>query len=699
MLFFLSSFSGRRMTSFFAPSLFFLLSFFLVAGAVEVSKADKLLEIVANCHGSFNTNITLTDDLDFYSAWKQGLPVGTTPGGCISYSGHFDGNNHRIKNLTFDGSTPSGLFCNLVNATISNLIIDSSCSFTGEIAGALSPKASGSLSIINVVNYAVVNASKNGGGLIGQVETTSPDSSVMFRKCSNHGDVFGTTTAGGIVGNIKPKGNVTFLDCENNGTVTSLTDNSAPSFSVGGLVARMDNCGSSVVVDGCTNHGNIIMHGKESMWNYAGGVVGYVDFKSSGLSFSITDSINSGNISGFSVAGLYHSNEYELGRSFIVHNCANKGNLSGQNVYGVANLISEGNIIISLGLIDLTGLSHSICPGKQPLSSLYVHNDTSAKTEQDVRRLIYQDGQLQQCFCRVKYPTCIKDVLNEIVTENQYRKVWTRLLDLVDAIHVTVGTPINRVVSVQEGDTFELVANYSGFSFDDFYPVYRRDWSSVTSQQPIYADMDIALCHAVILSGMISGTLLREHGSSLSEIDDIEELFQNPKIALVDPSNYSLVYHLEDVITKDINVKAMEKCHVQIGEPVNGLFYVIVNASYGSISALLEYLQNPKYLVFEANDSSVVLKESTPVLGNSTVIIKKASILDIVFELNNTSKSDDVLDEMEDYVKDSEFSVGHIEVIDQGNGTFSMAVSVVEDQVDDFLDFLLSCLGKNGWSS
>lgn len=106
--------------------------------------------------------------------------------------------------------------------------------------------------------------------------------------------------------------------------------------------------------------------------------------------------------------------------------------------------------------------------------------------------------------------------------KKKYRKVWSNLLDLVDAIHVTVGAPINKIVSVQEGDIFEYVANYSKFSFDDFYPVECGNWTNVTIKQPVVADMDIALCHKVILSGPYFDILLIEHGNLLSEIPQIK---------------------------------------------------------------------------------------------------------------------------------------------------------------------------------
>ena len=682
------------MTPFFSPSLFFLFSLFLVArGVFNVNDAGELVNLIIEHQGIFDNEIILTADLDFRSVWKSSLPVGMNMGECLSFSGYFDGNNHSIKNLVLKNSAPAGLFCNLVNATISNLVIDSSCSFSGTNAGALSPTASGSVSITNVVNNALVDASKDGGGLVGRIETLSPDSSVVFRKCMNHGNIFGTVYVGGIVGRITPKvGKVVFFDCENNGTVKVYHEDSPNHVSAAGLVATIDKCGSPVVVDGCTNSGNIMVDGLQITWRTAGGLVGHVSFSPGTSSFSISNSINSGNVSGLSAAGLYCSDESVHNHQFIVSNCVNKGNISGKDVYGIASIISEGNIIISLGSIDSTQKNFSICRYGYELSHLYVYEGITAKTEQNVEILVYKGSAWQDCFCTVTGRFCVNDNLNKEAIQKQYGKVWTSLLDLVDAMYVTVGAPVNRPVYVQEGDTFEAVAQYGEFSFDDYYPVDRSNWHIVTNTQHVEAGMDIALCHKVILSGDPPRDWFGEHGQPLSSVPEINRLcLGSDRIVLVDSSDDSVVYGLDHIIERDLNVTAMEMCSVQIGEPINNTFDVFVNASYGSISSLLEYLQNPRFLVFEGDNSSTVLKENTPVLGDSFVTIKKASIVDIILERNETSKSD-VLDYMEEYEKDSEFSIGHIEVIDQGNGTFTITISVVEEQVDDLKNSLFGCI-------
>ena len=106
------------------------------------------------------THIEVTADLDFSG---RTLPLGASGGSCVSFSGEFHGNGHSIKNLKLNGA---GLFCSLKDAVVEGLVIDSSCSFTGNYAGALSVSLDGSLTVKNTTNNAEVSGSWRIGGFI-----------------------------------------------------------------------------------------------------------------------------------------------------------------------------------------------------------------------------------------------------------------------------------------------------------------------------------------------------------------------------------------------------------------------------------------------------------------------------------------------------------------------------------------------------
>ena len=671
----------------------FLVTRAVEVGTVEVGTVEVLLNAFNGTEDRVDVNITLKNDLDFKNLTWDGLPLGNKTGECKEYSGHFDGGNFTIKNLVLKSTDSSGLFCGLVNATIKNLIIDSTCSFSGEKAGALSPEASESLSVVNVINYASVNSSYGSGGIIGYMITTLPSSSVLFDKCRNYRDLFGQSHVGGIVGSMEPKGGETkFIDCENNGALVSTGDGRG-NYSAGGLVGSVDECASPIVVDGCINRGTVQMD-RTDVSSPAGGLFGSVSFVKAS-SFSVSNSMNVGNVSGPFAAGFYTTNKLTNGH-FTVINCVNKGNISGTNVCGIADTIHQGDFMISMGNLSDSTSSYPFCENSDGnFSELYIEEYVREGPGPIAQKITYLQAPNLKCFGLRPATTCLKMALNLAVMKQQYRKMWTPKLFLNDAVSVVIGAPIHKTVYLEKGTAFGRVPEYGNISFDGFYPIERDTWTNIGMDTKVNNSIEVALCHRIVLSGDDSREWFQEPGTLLSANTIISQLCQDPKkVVLVNSTDHSIEYPLNHVIVSDMNITALRKYSVQIGEPVNGVEYVFVNATYGSIAPLVKYLRDPHYLVFENNDSSVVLKESSVVFNDSIVTIKRAIVIDIVLELDNTSKSGDVIDYMEDYVKGGNFSIGHVEVIDQGDGVFSITVSVVDDQLDDFWNPLADCVVK-----
>ena len=108
----------------------------MCADHVHVDSAEKLIRLFEEAGGKpLETHIEVTADLDFSF---HTLPLGAFSNGtCVSFSGVFQGNGHSIKGLKMnntknEGYNNSGLFCSLKDATVENLVIDSSCSFIGQ---------------------------------------------------------------------------------------------------------------------------------------------------------------------------------------------------------------------------------------------------------------------------------------------------------------------------------------------------------------------------------------------------------------------------------------------------------------------------------------------------------------------------------------------------------------------------------------
>jgi len=149
-------------------------------------------------------------------------PIGTDAN---RYNGTFDGQGHRIKNL----SNNTGVFGYVSGAStdtwIKNLIIDSSCSFvsTGTVA-ALAANTKGSGAIIhmhNIVNEANVSTSgQNASALIG---TNGDNSQFDIQNCVNTGDITSTSNApyaGVVAAWMGVNGNTVVKNIINLGTIT-----------------------------------------------------------------------------------------------------------------------------------------------------------------------------------------------------------------------------------------------------------------------------------------------------------------------------------------------------------------------------------------------------------------------------------------------------------------------------------------------
>ena len=227
------------------------LGFFIAIGLVvsvcgerfEVTSAQQLIELLNISEANhFDANITLLDDLDFSDSALT-LPFGySSDSSCVPYTGVFEGNGHTIKGLVMnivdnEGYNKAGMFCGLKGATFENLVIDSSCSFAGNNAGALGVSLTGSLTATNVTNKADVSGSEGVGGFVGRIDYLSQRVEVTFKDCVNDGKITGQSLIGGFVGRIKENVDLTLTisNCTNNGIVTGSVG------SIGGFIGESND--------------------------------------------------------------------------------------------------------------------------------------------------------------------------------------------------------------------------------------------------------------------------------------------------------------------------------------------------------------------------------------------------------------------------------------------------------------------------
>ena len=324
----------------------------------------------------------LDGDLDF-SDTSLVYPLGASSDtSCVAYSGVFRGNGYSIKGLKMNNADDNkyrkaGLFCGVKDATVENLVIDSTCFFSGTSAGALSVTLLGSLTLKNVTNKANVEGNNEVGGFIGSVKGLKQEARMSFGGCVNSGFINGTGYyAGGFVGYISNNNNITITisDSTSVGNVISNGNN------IGGFVGFIDSNSNVVLVisnstnnntvNGTTNVGgfvgyilqskNMIMTVFNSTNNGAviggedvGGFVGVINCKSTSNSVKIISSANKASVTserGIACGLFCVDTSRNNGVKTTVLNSINRGTVNGNtSSFGITNNITMAKSVVSIG--------------------------------------------------------------------------------------------------------------------------------------------------------------------------------------------------------------------------------------------------------------------------------------------------------------------------------------------------------------
>ncbi len=180
----------------------------VVNGAYQIASV-KDLQIFATLVNAGQTNIngTLTADLDF-SGVENFAPIGfnladenatDASANTYAYSGTFDGQGHRISNLTvnYPNSIGVGLFGTITTpAVIKGIVLDATCSIVG----------------------------KDRAGLVGRGNNAGV---ITLSRLGNEGSVSANVAPAGILGNANA-GSIAYIDnCYSSGTITASNNNAA----------------------------------------------------------------------------------------------------------------------------------------------------------------------------------------------------------------------------------------------------------------------------------------------------------------------------------------------------------------------------------------------------------------------------------------------------------------------------------------
>ncbi len=217
--------------------------------------------------------IRLTADLDM-TGYEWTTPIGTSE---HNFKGAFDGQNHKIINLSNNGKKSTeilenfttgnkgsvfGLFGYLSgNVTIENLEInvnaylnDSQANGWGAVSATAGKNAKIDLVVKNVVVSGILSGGDKAGGVVGDASTKLNDGSTLrFENCINKASVFGDRAAG-IVACTQNAASATFINCENEGSISST--NSKYSM-VAGISSQVGVHSESLNYENCTNDGKL----------------------------------------------------------------------------------------------------------------------------------------------------------------------------------------------------------------------------------------------------------------------------------------------------------------------------------------------------------------------------------------------------------------------------------------------------------
>jgi hypothetical protein len=271
-----------------------------------------------------------------------------------AFTGVFDGNDHKIFNMTINGGSNNimGLFGYIAAGEVKNLGLEGgSISVSRSFIGGLVGCSWGGF-ISNCYSTGSVNGAGWVGGLVGTVEGNEGNIS----NCYSTGDVNGVLQVGGLVGH-SMGGFIS--NCYSTGSV------SCDYYGVGGLIGITEYYST---ISNCYSTGNV--NGVDEV----GGLIG----SNGGI---ISNCYSTGDVNGVEVVGgLVGWNEWDISNCYVissVHGEYAVGGLVGTNSRNISACYSTGNVN---GFGSIGGLVGSIIDDTYSIvTKCYSTSDVSGK--------------------------------------------------------------------------------------------------------------------------------------------------------------------------------------------------------------------------------------------------------------------------------------------------------------------------------
>jgi len=265
---------------------------------------------LANNSSVWSAHFALLADLDF-SAYDGSTPEKTihpiasyanvaatgTP-----FTGHFDGNNHKLSNLAIDETgqgIATGIFAYTSGATIENLIVESVDIKGDRAIGGLVGRSLNSnfrnITVSGLVQSGATTANTEAGGVIGYYLASGSGVTVVIDEVAGSGvGVSANQHVGGLVGFVEGSSGATISvsNVSSSGGVQGTGSSTVQATRMAGLIGRISAGGAGTVVslDSATSSADA------SGGDLVAGLVGAV-WGTTGGSISISNSSATGNVS------------------------------------------------------------------------------------------------------------------------------------------------------------------------------------------------------------------------------------------------------------------------------------------------------------------------------------------------------------------------------------------------------------------
>lgn len=239
---------------------------------IEIGTKAGLLNFLAELKGSSAEDpadkfegkiVKLTADIDMAGAtWESIYNYNSSD--VLYFKGTFDGQGHKISNLTITGAGNLGFVHTLDGATVQNVVFEnasvtSTKNRNGVLATQVHTSGDQATTIKNVYVSGAVAGAKGAstmtGGLVGNVR-----SKIVLENVVSAVNVTGFTGVGGFFGHIDTTGNATLTDCVALGKVDC-------DYHCGGFVGRMSGsismtrCVSMATLTAAANYNTAFFYG------------------------------------------------------------------------------------------------------------------------------------------------------------------------------------------------------------------------------------------------------------------------------------------------------------------------------------------------------------------------------------------------------------------------------------------------------